>query len=75
MKYESTNGPVDITFDNTTLPQTMDDSKLKTLILKNTTLAKELKTAQLGHILSSLPYKNLRIHSLPHLVKIILVVN
>lgn len=66
MKYIDTNGPVYLTFDNTTLPQIMDDLKLKTLILKNATLAKELETAQLEHILSSLPYKieTLKIYNL-----------
>ena len=66
MQYIATTGPVNLTFDNAILPQTMADSNMKKLILKNATLPKELKTAQLNYILSGLPYKigTLKIYNL-----------
>jgi lipoprotein len=41
MRYRSTTGPVDLTFDNTTLPSNMAHSKVNNLILKNVTFPKE----------------------------------
>ena len=41
MQYIGTSGPVDITFENTTLPYNMAHSGVNTLILKNVTFPKE----------------------------------
>ena len=41
MQYRGTTGPVDLTFDNTTLPYNMVHSGVNTLILKNVTFPKE----------------------------------
>ncbi|UTC52654.1 hypothetical protein ABH09_09950 [Treponema sp. OMZ 803] len=41
MQYKSTTGPVDLTFDNTTLPANMASSNVNNLILKNVTFPKE----------------------------------
>ena len=41
MQYKGTTGPVDLTFDNTTLPTNMEHSNVNNLILKNVTFPKE----------------------------------
>lgn len=65
MKYIDTNGPVDITFDNTTLPIDMADSGVSSLILKNTIFPEELKTIPLKKIIKKLPiiYNSLKIYN------------
>lgn len=41
MRYEGTTGPVNLTFDNTTLPYNMAHSEANTIILKDVTFPKE----------------------------------
>ena len=53
MRYRSTTGPVDLTFENTTLPTDMAYSNVNNLIIKNSTLPEELKEADLD----SMPYR------------------
>lgn len=66
MKYIDTNAPVDITFDNTTLPIDMADSGVSSLILKNTIFPEELKTIPLKKIIKKLPiiYNSLKIYNM-----------
>lgn len=65
MKYIDTNGPVYLTFDNTTLPIDMADSGVSSLILKNTIFPEELKTIPLKKIIKKLPiiYNSLKIYN------------
>ena len=66
MKYIDTNGPVYLTFDNTTLPIDMADSGVSSLILKNTIFPEELKTIPLKKIIKKLPiiYNSLKIYNM-----------
>ena len=66
MQYKSTTGPVDLTFDNTTLPANMAYSNVNNLILKNAILPEELKTVPLKKIIKRLPFinKSLKIYNL-----------
>lgn len=66
MQYKSTTGPVDLTFDNTTLPTNMAYSNVNNLILKNAILPEELKTVPLKKIIKRLPFinKSLKIYNL-----------
>ena len=52
---ESINSLGYLKFENTILPQAIPGSTFQILILKNSTLPAELKTRQLGNILSGLP--------------------
>ena len=56
MQYKGTTGPVDLTFDNTTLPTSMKSVTARTLVLKNATLAEELKTLSLKKVIKRLPF-------------------
>ena len=66
MQYKGTTGPVDLTFDATTLPTSMENVTARTLILKNATLPEELKTLSLGKVIKRLPFVNesLKIYNL-----------
>lgn len=44
-----------LTFENTTLPKSMNGSTIGNLVLKNAILSKELKTIQLKKVLSKIP--------------------
>lgn len=56
MEYEFTTCPVNVTFENTTLPKSMYNSIIDgNLILKNAILAKELKEQNLDDMFSLLP--------------------
>ena len=58
MQYRGTTGPVDLTFDNTTLPTSMESVTTRTLVLKNAILPEELKTLSLGKVIKRLPFVN-----------------
>ncbi|UTC47327.1 InlB B-repeat-containing protein [Treponema vincentii] len=58
MQYIGTSGPVDITFENTTLPIDMRHSGMDNLILKNTALPEILKEVELDSIPYRLPTIN-----------------
>ena len=66
MQYKGTTGPVNVTFDNTILPTSMSDSTAREIVLKNATLAEELKTLSLKKIIKRLPFVNesLKIYNL-----------
>ncbi|UTD12035.1 hypothetical protein HO345_03045 [Treponema denticola] len=66
MQYKGTTGPVDLTFDNTTLPTSMESVTARALVLKNATLAEELKTLSLKKIIKRLPFvrESLKIYNL-----------
>ena len=66
MQYVDTTGPVDLTFDNTTLPANMANSGVNSLILKNAILPEELKILSLKKIIKRLPSIDnlLEIHNL-----------
>ena len=58
MQYIGTSGPVDIAFENTTLPIDMRHSGMDNLILKNTALPEILKEVELDSIPYRLPTIN-----------------
>ena len=58
MQYIGTSGPVDVTFENTTLPIDMRHSGMDNLILKNTALPEILKEVELDSIPYRLPTIN-----------------
>ena len=66
MQYKGTTGPVDLTFDNTTLPTSMESVTARALVLKNATLAEELKTLSLKKVIKRLPFvrESLKIYNL-----------
>ena len=66
MQYKGTTGPVDLTFDNTTLPTSMESDTARALVLKNATLAEELKTLSLKKVIKRLPFvkESLKIYNL-----------
>ena len=66
MQYKGTTGPVDLTFDNTTLPTSMESVTARSLVLKNATLAEELKTLSLEEVIERLPLvrESLKIYNL-----------
>ena len=66
MQYRGTTGPVDLTFNNTILPTSMESVTARALVLKNATLAEELKTLSLKKIIKRLPFVNesLKIYNL-----------
>ena len=66
MQYKATTGPVDLTFENTTLPTSMAHSVVSSLTLKNSILPEELKTLSLKKVIKRLPFvkKSLKIYNL-----------
>ena len=66
MQYKGTTGPVDLTFDNTTLPTSMESVTARALVLKNATLAEELNTLSLEEVIERLPLvrESLKIYNL-----------
>ena len=66
IQYIGTSGPVDLTFENTTIPTDMEFSSTNSLILKNAILPEELKTLSLKEIVKRLPSIDnlLEIHNL-----------
>ena len=66
MQYKGATGPVDLTFENTTLPADMENSMTNNLVLKNSILPEELKTLSLEKIVKRLPAIDnlLKIHNL-----------
>ena len=66
MQYKGTTGPVNVIFDNTTLPTSMSGSTAKKIVLKNAILPEELKTVPLKKIIKRLPFINesLKIYNL-----------
>ena len=58
MQYRDTAGPVDLTFENTTLPTDMIFSGVDNLTLKNTKLSEKLKEIDLDSIPHRLPRIN-----------------
>ena len=66
MQYKGTTGPVDLTFDNTTLPTSMESVTARALVLKNAILPEELKTLSLEEVIERLPFvrESLKIYNL-----------
>lgn len=66
MQYKGTTGPVDLTFDNTTLPTSMESVTARALVVKNAILPEELKTLSLEEVIERLPFvkESLKIYNL-----------